>query len=163
MTAYITDTKSVMQQGEKMKKIIVSACLLGYNCKYSGSNNKNDAVLKLKNKYELIPVCPEEAGGLPTPRDASEISNGKVVTNKGKDVTKEFTLGAEKCFEIAKNNNCNIAVLKERSPSCGFKKIYDGTFTSTIIDGNGVFAELLDKNGVKIYNETNAEELLNDN
>lgn len=146
-----------------MEKIIVSACLLGCNCKYSGSNNKNETVLKLKEKYELVPVCPEQVGGLSTPRDASEISNGKVITNKGKDVTKEFVLGAEKCFQTAIQNNCKKAVLKERSPSCGYKKIYDGTFSSKLKDGNGVFADLLDKNGVKIYGETNAEELLNDN
>ncbi len=141
-------------------KILVSACLLGENCKYNGGNNYNEKVAKLAEKFELVPVCPECFGGLPTPRTPSEIIGDKVVSKDGVDVTKEYKDGAEKTLYIA--NECNIcyAVLKERSPSCGFKKIYDGTFSGTLTYGNGVTADLLYSNGIRIFGENEIDNFL---
>lgn len=141
-------------------KIIVSDCLLGTNCKYNGKNNYNEAIAKLSENYELIPVCPEVFGGLSIPRKTSEIKDKKVIHSDLTDVTNEFIQGATKTLEIAKANDCKIAILKAKSPSCGFGKIYDGTFTSTLVDGNGVTADLLFKNGIVVLNETNYDEYL---
>ena len=144
-----------------MEKILISACLTGVNCKYSGGNNKLvDTVLeKLAEKYELIPVCPESDGGLSTPRDPSERRSDKVVSCKGRDVTEEFQRGALIALEKALSNDCKKALMKELSPSCGSGKIYDGTFTGTVIDGYGVTAELLTKNGIEVIGEHRAEKL----
>lgn len=143
-------------------KILVSACLLGENCKYSGGNNYNEQVAKLAEKFEIVPVCPECFGGLPIPRTPSELVGDKVLSKDGKDVTKEFQDGAEKTLYIA--NECNIcyAVLKERSPSCGFRKIYDGTFSGTLTYGNGVTADLLYSNGIRIFGETEIDKFLDE-
>lgn len=137
-----------------MENIIVSACLLGENCKYSGGNNRCEEVINLKEKYNLIPVCPEKLGGLKIPRLPAEIRNKKVYTQSGKEVTTNFMLGATKVLEIAKKNNCHIAVLKERSPSCGCGEVYDGTFTSKLVKGNGLTAQLLLENDIKIVGES---------
>ncbi|EOD00929.1 DUF523 domain-containing protein [Caldisalinibacter kiritimatiensis] len=144
---------------------IISACLAGVNCKYNGGNNLNKEVLKLVQKGKAILVCPEQLGGLSTPRLPCEItydSNGglKVINKEGEDVTKEFVKGAEEALKIAKLVDAKIAILKARSPSCGFGEIYDGTFSGEITKGNGVTANLLLKNGFKIYTEENLEELL---
>ena len=136
-------------------KIMVSACLLGDNVKYNGGNNKNDELINFLKDYEVIKVCPEFFGGLPIPRDPSEIVNNRVVTEKGIDVTKEFTLGAEKTLEIAKANNIKIAILKKNSPSCGSNTIYDGTFSHKVIEGSGITAKLLKENGIIVFNEEN--------
>ncbi len=141
-------------------KIIVSACLLGANCKYSGGNNFNESVKALENYFELIPVCPECFGGLEIPREPSEIKDGRVFSKSGKDVTESFKTGAEHTLYIAQENNCPAALLKERSPSCGFGKIYDGSFTGTLCDGNGICASLLDENGIAVFGETKCEKLL---
>ena len=141
-------------------KILISDCILGTNCKYNGKNNLNLDVLHLKEKYQLIPVCPEVFGGLSIPRKTSEIKNGKVIHNDMTDVTKEFIEGAMKTLNIAKENSCKIAILKAKSPSCGFGEVYDGTFTSTLINGNGIAADLLYKNGIVVLNETNFREYL---
>ena len=146
--------------------IIVSACLLGENCKYSGGNNKSENVIKYLEDKEYILVCPEQLGGLSTPRNPSEIItdgnkdgndvlNGctKVLSNKGIDVTKNFIQGAEKTLKIAKENNVKTAILKAGSPSCGYKKIYDGTFLGNKIQGMGVTAAILNKENIALLDE----------
>ncbi len=136
-----------------MEKILVSACLLGINCKYNGENNYNEKVIAYLQDKEVIPICPEIMGGLPTPRVASEIKNGKVYSKNGEDVTKEFQKGAEETLKLAKLFGVKKALLKAKSPSCGYKKIYDGSFNNNLIDGNGITAELLLKNGIEIITE----------
>ncbi|MBO5004113.1 MAG: DUF523 domain-containing protein [Clostridia bacterium] len=140
--------------------ILISACLMGINCRYNGESEIVKELEVLKNKYNLIPVCPEIYGGLKTPRNPAERVNDKVLTNNGEDVTSNYTKGAEEILKLAKFYDCKYAILKERSPSCGFGRIYDGTFSKTIIDGNGVTADLLEKNGVKIIGESKIEALL---
>lgn len=142
-------------------KIIVSACLLGENCKYSGGNNKCDEVIALAEKFEIIPVCPECFGGLPIPRVPSEIRDGRVYSKTGEDLTEAFLSGAEQTLYIAKEANAPCAVLKENSPSCGFGKIYDGTFSGNKIDGNGTTAQLLYDNEIQIFGESNVKRLIN--
>lgn len=134
--------------------ILVSACLLGVNCKYSGKNNRNENVLRLAEKHTLIPVCPEQLGGLPTPRYPSEICGGRVINTIGEDVTAYYEKGAGEALNIAKLFGCERAVLKARSPECGSKEIYDGTFTKTVIPGKGITAALLEENGIEVYDET---------
>ena len=141
-------------------KILVSACLLGQNCKYSGGNNYNKDVVALGEKFELVPICPEVFGGLDTPRSPSEIIGDRVMNKDGEDVTEQFKCGAEQALYIANENNCGVAVLKERSPSCGCGKIYDGSFTSTVIDGNGIATQLFLNNGIEIYGESKINKLL---
>lgn len=141
-------------------KILVSACLLGENCKYNGGNNFSKEVLELSNKFELVPICPEVFGGLDTPRSPSEIIGDRVVNKLGDDVTIQFQSGAEQALYIANENNCGVAVLKERSPSCGCGKIYDGSFTSTICDGNGVTAQLFLDNGIEVYGESQIKKVI---
>lgn len=136
-----------------MKKILVSACLLGVNCKYNGKNNLNDKVIKLNEEYEIIPICPEVMGGLSTPRNKSERLDDKVISEFGEDVTSNFVLGAKKALEIAKKEEPSFCVLKENSPSCGVNSIYDGTFKGIKIKGKGVTAELLQKEGYKVLSE----------
>lgn len=143
-----------------MEKLLISACLLGRNCKYNGGNNYTPLVERLKERYELVPVCPECFGGLPIPHDPSERVGDKVLSKAGEDVTGAFILGAEKTLAVARGQGITLAVLKERSPSCGFGAVYDGTFTGTVVPGSGVAAELLAKNGVAIYGESRIEELL---
>ena len=131
-------------------KIMVSACLLGENCKYNGGNNLNEKVLNYINGHEVIPVCPEVLGGLPIPRVPAEIVNGVVTTKDGRNVDVEFRKGAEIALEMAKKEQVDLVILQSRSPSCGVKQIYDGTFSGTRIDGQGVFARLLKENGFKM-------------
>lgn len=135
------------------KKILVSACLLGTNCRYKGDSCKNEKVLALEKEYDIIPICPEVLGGLSTPRDPAERLNGKVVSSAGKDVTMEYQKGANIALETARLNNVEFCVLKAKSPSCGKGIIYDGTFTGGKVEGNGVAAELLIKNGFKVLTE----------
>lgn len=142
------------------EKLLISACLTGENCKYSGGNNHEAAVELLKERYELIPVCPERDGGLPTPRESSERLGDKVVSKSGRDVTAQFTRGAGIALDTAREWGCTTALLKERSPSCGCGAIYDGTFTGTIIEGDGVTAELLKQNGIAVLGESRIHELL---
>lgn len=140
--------------------ILVSACLLGVCCKYDGGSNESEKVLKLKDKYHVIPVCPEQLGGLVTPRTPAERSGQEVLTKDGRRVTEQFQKGAQETLKLARFFGCQAAVLKERSPSCGSGVIYDGTFTGTRIPGDGVTAELLKKNGIKVYTEQETEFLL---
>lgn len=141
-------------------KIIVSACLLGENCKYNGTNNKNENVIKLSEYFELIPVCPECFGNLTIPRAPSEIKDGRVYSKNGEDVTENFIIGAEHTLYIAREKNCPAAVLKERSPSCGSGCIYDGTFSDTLTNGNGITADLLLKNDIAVYGENQVDKLI---
>ena len=141
-----------------MEKLIVSACLLGKNCKYNGKNNYVDKIELIKDKFEIIPICPEVFGGLGIPRLKSEINNDIVINEKGLDVTKYFVLGANKALELAKESK--YALLKDGSPSCGSSMIYDGTFTKTKINGMGITAKLFNDNSIIIFNENEIEKLL---
>lgn len=132
------------------EKILVSSCLLGLNCKYDGKNNYTTEIDEFLKDYEVIPICPEIMGGLPTPRVASERRKDRVITKDGRDVTAQYKKGAEECLFLAKKYNVKKALLKMKSPSCGSGKIYDGTFTHTVIDGDGITAELLKNNGIEI-------------
>ena len=143
--------------------ILVSACLLGVNCNYKGGNRLNDKVLALIKDKNFIPICPEIYGGFATPRPDAEIAGGqgdkvlqgdsKVVEPDGTDVSAKFVSGAEEVLKIAKLAGATLAILKSRSPSCGVGKTYDGSFTKTLVDGNGVLAALLSKNGIKMITE----------
>lgn len=142
------------------EKLLVSACLLGENCRYSGGNNYCPAAAALGERYELIPVCPEVLGGLPTPRAPSERAGERVTARDGTDVTAAFRLGAERTAEIARSGGVRRALLQERSPSCGCGTVYDGTFSGTLTAGRGVTAALLEKNGVEVYESTRISALL---
>ncbi len=143
--------------------ILISACLLGVNCKYNGKNNFKDRISKhLKNK-RIIPICPEQLGGLPTPRPSAEIEggdgqdvlNGKatVINREGKDVTEEFIKGAYEVLKLAKILGTTKAILRSKSPSCGVGKIYNGKFDGTLTEGDGVTAALLKSEGIEVYND----------
>lgn len=135
------------------EKIIVSACLLGNKVRYDGKDSFKEEIAMLSEKYELIPVCPEVLGGLMIPRDPAEINGSLVLTNKGKDVTMNFREGAQTVLDLCKENHISKAIMKSKSPSCGKGKIYDGSFSHHLIDGNGIAVELLLKNNIKVYNE----------
>lgn len=137
-----------------MENILVSACLLGVSCRYDGKSKPNENVIALKDRYNIIPVCPEIMGGLPTPRKASEIQGFQVVMGDGTNVTKEYRKGAEEVLKLCRLFGCKRAVLKEKSPSCGCGKVYDGTFSGKLIDGNGITAKLLMENGIEVFGET---------
>lgn len=137
-----------------MENILVSACLLGVSCRYDGKSKPNENVIALKDRYNIIPVCPEIMGGLPTPRTASEIQGSQVVMGDGTNVTKEYRKGAEEVLRLCRLFGCKRAVLKEKSPSCGCGKVYDGTFSGKLIDGNGITAKLLMENGIEVFGET---------
>jgi len=132
---------------------LCSACLLGIKCRYDGKSKEDKKVLELAKKEVLIPVCPEQLGGLPTPRENSERQRNKVITKSGKDETENFKRGAEEVLKLAKIFGIKEAVFKQRSPSCGCGQIYDGTFSGKIIKGDGVTTELLKKNGIKVITE----------
>lgn len=134
--------------------ILVSACLVGINCKYSGGNNYNQKIFDLVKEGKAIPICPEQLGGLNTPRKPVELKviNGKryAIDNEGKDFTENFERGALEVLKLAKNLNINKAILQPRSPSCGVNKIYSGNFDNKLVDGNGILAELLKQNGIDV-------------
>ncbi len=131
-------------------KIMVSACLLGQKCKYSGGDNYSGKVIAFTEGHEVIPVCPETAGGLTTPRFPCEIVNGRVINTAGESKDKEFRDGAAVCLKSAQENSIDLAILQSRSPSCGVNQIYDGTFSGKLIEGSGIFASLLRENGFTI-------------
>lgn len=139
--------------------ILISGCLLGLKCRYDGKEKKLPEIEKLIESYNLIPVCPEQLGGLPTPRIPAERVKDRVITQVGVDVTKEYQIGAEEALKIAKLYNCKKAILKEKSPSCGCGKIYDGTFSRNLIVGNGVTADLLLKNEIEVFGESEIDKL----
>lgn len=142
-----------------METILVSACLLGVACRYDGKEKMNKAVIKLKDSYNLIPLCPEILGGLPTPRDPAEIQGDRVINKKGVDVSKEYLKGAEETLKIAKLLDVKRAVLKENSPSCGLGFIYDGSFEGRLVEGNGITSQLLRENKIEVYGESDLEKL----
>ena len=133
--------------------ILVSACLAGIPCRWDGKRKPNQKIVELVKAGKAIPVCPEQLGGLTTPREPSERVNNKVQSRNGQDVTKQFVLGSQIVLEIAREYSCTQAILKARSPSCGKGMIYDGTFKDTLIEGNGLTAELLIKNGIEVMTE----------
>ena len=132
---------------------MVSACLAGLHCRYDGRTNHKPEVAELVASGLAVPVCPEELGGLPTPRDPSERCGSAVVSCTGRDVSAEFAAGAEAALYIAEEYGCSAAILKARSPSCGCGRIYDGTFSRTLVPGNGLFADLLLKKGFEVFTE----------
>ena len=131
-------------------RIMVSACLLGENCKYSGGNNRHEKVLEYIKGHEVIPICPEVMGGLPTPRPPAEIVHGEVINSLGVSVDREYRLGAEKALKLAREKQIDLAILQPRSPSCGTREIYDGTFSGKKIPGMGVTAALLKEKGFTV-------------
>ena len=134
--------------------ILISACLVGINCKYNGSNNYNKKVFELVKNGKAIPLCPEQLGGLMTPRVPSEIKyiDGKryVINSNGDDVTLEFEKGANEVMKFVKAMGINKAILQMRSPSCGIGKIYSGNFDKKLVDGNGILAQILIDNGIEV-------------
>ena len=146
-----------------MKKILVSACLLGEKCRYDGKSKPCDSVIKLSEKFELVPICPEVFGGLPTPRIPTEIVDGAALRKDGVDVSNEYKIGAQKALNIAIQNNINIAVLKEKSPSCGKDLIHNGKFDGGLVEGNGITVDLFLNNRINVYKESEVDKLLNDN
>lgn len=142
--------------------VLISACLMGMQCRYDGQAIEYDGIKELGEKYQLIPFCPEIYGGLATPRNPAEIRGEAVITDKGQDVTREYHKGAQEALKLARMMNCKYAILKERSPSCGHGKIYDGTFSGTQIDGSGMTAKLLSENGITIFGETQMKKLMDD-
>lgn len=143
-----------------MENILISACLLGIGCRYDGKHKANSDVLSLGEKYNLIPVCPEIYGGLPTPRVPSERIGDKVMMKDGRDVTENYQRGAREALELCRIYNIKTAILKERSPSCGKGEIYDGTFSGTLTERDGVTAELLIANGIRVLGESEINILL---
>lgn len=143
-----------------VEKILVSACLLGEKCRYDGGDNYIDKIEELKGLFDIIPFCPEVRGGLKTPRIPSERKGMQVINQQGKDVTKEFALGAERAYELCRYFSIKRVLLKEKSPSCGKTKIYDGEFNHTLIDGMGYTSEYLSKKGIQIYSEDEIDELI---
>ena len=140
--------------------IAISACLLGQNCRYDGASKTYNNIDKLKEKYNLIPICPEVLGGLSTPRCPSEIIGDKVINKEGFDNTNYFLAGAQKALDICIKNNCKVAILKESSPSCGVNLIYDGSFSGKKIKGMGITSRQLIAFGIKIYTENDIDKLL---
>ena len=141
-------------------KLLVSACLLGVCCRYDQKSAPDPAILALAQKHQLVPVCPEQLGGLPTPRPPAEIREGRVLTRDGCDVTENYELGARMALKIARDLGCRAAILKERSPSCGCGEIYDGSFSGHKVIGNGLTARLLIQNGIGVIKSGDAASLL---
>lgn len=132
---------------------LCSACLLGIKCRYDGKSQSNKKVLELAKKELLIPVCPEQLGGLSTPRNSSEIKENNVFTKDGEDVTLQFNQGANEVLRIANLLGVKEAIMKQKSPSCGCGEIYDGSFSGVVISGDGVTTSLLKKNGIRVISE----------
>ena len=144
-----------------MKTIIVSACLLGIPCRYDGKSKpiSDELFNKICEDAVVIPFCPEVAGGLPTPREPCEIISGRAVNRNGDDCSAEFNKGAELLSELVKSKGADLCILKSNSPSCGKHKIYDGSFSGTLIDGSGIAAKLLKNNGFVVFDETELDEV----
>ena len=142
-----------------MENLLISACLLGVQCRYDGGSKPVMPTVALMEQYHLIPICPEQLGGLPTPRPPAERRGGRVVTQSG-DVTEQYLRGAEETLKLCRRLGCEAAVLKERSPSCGRGQVYAGTSSGTLTAGDGVTAELLAAHGILVYGESQIEKLL---
>ena len=143
-------------------RVLMSQCLLGVNCRYSGDGKLLEGIERLMEIAEIIPVCPEILGGLTTPRVPAERVGDQVIAKDGTDVTAQYHRGARESLYMAQLFGAKYALMKERSPSCGYGVIYDGTFTGNFRPGNGTASELLAANGIKIYGESRFEELIND-
>ena len=144
------------------EKLLISACLLGEPCRYDGKSKSLPSKLleQLRETYDLVPVCPESLGGLPIPREPSEQRGNRVYSRGGEDVTAQYRLGAARTLEIARENGCRLALLKERSPSCGCGEVHNGRFDGGLVPGDGVTAAVLKSNAVKIYGESRINELI---
>ena len=141
-------------------RILISGCLLGVCCRYDGASKPHPLEMELAKAHELVPVCPEQLGGLATPRPPAERQGEQIIAKTGLDVTEQYRRGAEETLKLCRLLGCEAAVLKERSPSCGSGEIYDGSFTGTLVAGDGVTAELLKANGIPVYGESGIPELL---
>ena len=139
---------------------MVSACLLGEKCKYNGGNNRSPELLHLLSGHKVIPVCPEVLGGLPTPRVPAEIVNGTVINREGVSVDDAFRRGAKKALEMARQEKPDLIILQSRSPSCGVKEIYDGTFSGKLVPGHGIFAEMALQAGFRVIDAEDAPEII---
>lgn len=143
---------------------LVSACLVGINCRYDGKSKLNQECLKLFKKGRLISVCPEQLGGLSVPREPAEIQKlGKVLTKNGEDVTKNFNKGAKETLKIARILRIKEAIFKSKSPSCGLGLVYDGSFSGKLIKGNGITTALLKKNKIQVYTELGEGVIIKEN
>lgn len=144
------------------QQLLISLCLLGEPCRYDGKSvpMKSETIEALKEKFVLVPVCPEQEGGLPTPRIPAEIKEDKVVRRDGIDVTAEYKKGAEAALSLCRAQGIKIALMKAKSPSCGAGRIYDGTFSGTLTEGDGITAKLLSENGIRVYTENELNKLL---
>lgn len=140
--------------------ILVSACLLGVACRYDGKSREYPGMEELMQRHNLIPFCPECYGGLPTPRPSAERRGDRVMTRNGLDVTIQYEKGAREALRLAQRFGCTCAVLKERSPSCGAGEIYDGSFSRTVVPGDGVTAQLLRAHGIRVIGESQIALLL---
>lgn len=143
--------------------LLISECLCGVCCRYDGDHNRIECLEEIKNVYNLVPVCPEVLGGLLTPRPPAERVGNRVQTKNGVDVTEQFKRGAALALAIAIEKNCRCALLKAKSPSCGYGELYDGTFTRTLVKGVGVTSELLLQHDIQIYTEKNVAALITQN
>lgn len=135
--------------------ILVSSCLLGMNCRYDGKGNKVEELIEFLKDKEYMMICPEQMGGLPTPRKPCEINAGKIISQDGEDFTDEFLKGAQEVIRVAAMVNADYAILKDGSPSCGSKKIYDGNFSGIKIEGKGCTCKRLEEMGIKVFSEKN--------
>ena len=142
------------------KRVLVSACLLGVPCRYDGASKPVPYIELLAEQFVLVPVCPEQLGGLPTPRVPAERCGDHVITRDGRDVTENYLRGAQEALRIARITGCKAALLKAKSPSCGCGRIYDGTHTGTLTDGSGVTAQLLQQHGLLVCNEDTMDTLM---
>lgn len=137
--------------------ILVSACLIGAHCRYDGESNERPWMKILLRDHTVIPVCPEQLGGLSTPRPPVEWADGRAMNDQGEDCTEQFMRGAKEALRIAKFFNCHLAILKAKSPSCGQDQIYDGTFSGQLTDGKGATVKLLEEHGISVIDEISAE------
>ena len=138
---------------KKTYEFAVSACLCGFPCRYDGKSKPDERIKALYEEGRALPVCPEKLGGLTTPRTPCEIIDGRVISSDGEDRTNEYLLGSQKVLELCKKHGIKKAILKQNSPSCGSSHIYDGTFSGTLIEGEGCLTALLRKNGIEVTGE----------
>ena len=142
------ETDSILEPMRNSNPILISACLLGEPCRYDGKSSQHSELLELLKDRPFIPVCPEVAGGLPTPRPPAEITGNRVLRENGEDVTSHFTSGSELCRDKGLAEKTTLAILKSRSPACGCGQVYDGSFTGTLVDGDGIFTQTLKAAGI---------------
>jgi len=142
-----------MKQNKTENSVLISACLLGERCRFDGQGEKNSELLELLKGRTLIKVCPEVEGGLPVPRPPAEIQGARVLRENGEDVTVQFVKGAELCGDIGLNEHTTLAILKSRSPACGCGEVYDGTFSKTLIEGDGIFTQHLKSAGINCISD----------